>query len=88
MRPWVEKLAQAARERGYTNTSSEHIHIDNFCYTLNFSASSHKKLYLSEGYYKKVAINIYEDEYDLLKATGEFVEKKTQDEFIEMINNL
>jgi hypothetical protein len=88
MRPWVEKLAKVARERGYTNANSEHIHIDNFCYTLNFPTSSRRKLYLSEGYYKKVVISIYEDEYDLLKETGEFVEKKTRDEFIEMINNL
>ena len=88
MRSWVEKLALIAKERGYTNSSSEHVHIDNFCYTLNFPTSSCKKLYLSEGYYKKIAITIDEDEYDLLKKVGEFVEKKTQDEFIEMINNL
>lgn len=88
MRAWVEKLAKFAKERGYINSGSNHIHIDNLCFTLSFNTSDQKRLYLSDNYYKKVAITIYEDEYNLLKEVENFVEKKTQDEFIEIINNL
>ena len=86
MRNWVEKLAKVSEEKGeqYRNK----IRVNDIEWTT-------WKSYENKGYYISIDCNsmytthkLYEDEYDLLYKTEDYILNKAKDQVTEIINNL
>lgn len=90
MRPWIEKLAKVSKERGSINGNQCIISNAHIKWSLVFSGINsicHRFLTIKTDTIDTM-YKIYEDEYDLLKETKDYIEEICQDNIIEQINNL
>lgn len=87
MRQWVEKLAKHSKENGqYYDRFT--VVVDDIRWSV-VNWDSIINLYVKLIKEDRVdSIKIYEDEYDLLKSTTDYLKKANQDYIIEKLNNL
>lgn len=90
MRPWIEKLAKISKERGSINRNQCIIANTHIGWSIAFSGinSIYHRFLTVKTDTIDVTYKIYEDEYDLLKETKDYIEEICQDNVIEQINNL
>ena len=85
MRTFVEKLANAIKERG---VGTEYcVRVDGFKITI-YETWNCRSLELVNPDYVRGDLKIYDDEYDLLKRAMTDCQQKTEDALIEQLNNL
>lgn len=87
MRQWVENLAKVTKDEGYF--------YDGYIMKVKDIQWSLTGLDDSKNLWVKLmkedrlsSIKIYEDEYDLLKSTTDYLKKANQDYIINQLNNL
>lgn len=93
MRTWVEKLAIFSKSKGIYFYN--HVDVNDLKWCLYKYTKDNGELvrfieirYIENKKETKTSeIKLYDDEFDLLQEAQKFVEKKTQDELIEIINN-
>ena len=87
MRQWVENLAEISKKEGFNRDcyTCEIKDIQWSLYALNDSRTLRVKLIKED---RLDLIKIYEDEYDLLKSTTDYLKKTNQDYIINQLNNL
>lgn len=87
MRQWVEKLANISKNEGRYHEAFTVIVNDIRWSVIKWDGilSLSVKLIKED---RVDSIKIYEDEYDLLKSTTDYLKKANQDYIIEKLNNL
>lgn len=87
MRQWVEKLANISKNEGRYHEAFTVIVNDIRWSVIKWDGilSLSVKLIKED---RVDSIKIYEDEYDLLKSTTDYLKKTNQDYIIEKLNNL
>ena len=87
MRQWVEKLANISKNEGRYHEAFTVIFNDIRLSVIKWDGilSLSVKLIKED---RVDSIKIYEDEYDLLKSTTDYLKKTNQDYIIEKLNNL
>lgn len=87
MRQWVEKLANLSKNEGIYYEAFTVIVKDIRWSAIKWDNIISLNIKLTkEG--RADSIKIYEDEYDLLKSTTDYLKKANQDYIIEKLNNL
>jgi hypothetical protein len=87
MRQWVEKLANLSKNEGIYYEAFTVIVKDIRWSAIKWDSIISLNIKLTkEG--RADSIKIYEDEYDLLKSTTDYLKKANQDYIIEKLNNL
>lgn len=87
MRQWAEKLANISKNEGKYYEAFTVIVNDIRWSAIKWDSIISLNIKLTkEG--RADSIKIYEDEYDLLKSTTDYLKKANQDYIIEKLNNL
>ena len=84
MRNWVEKLAKAIEKEGKIDIHSWKL--NDWSINVYDLTDGSKRCALSDGD-QGMCIKLYDDEYDILQKARETCKRKSEDHFIELINN-